>query len=164
MKDAFLSLGSNRGNRISNIKQALFLLERSSGIRVMDASALYQTEPMYLRDQAPFLNCVVIIATSLEPFTLLAACKEVERALGRKPGRRYGPRIIDLDIVSYGRRVIRTPELTIPHPGLTERRFVLLPLFKLAPYWRHPGLDLNVRELLASLGRELKVIYYGEIG
>lgn len=148
---------------MENIKRALFLLERSAGVKVTDISALYESEPMYLRDQALFLNCVAIISTSLEPFALLTACQEVERALGRKRGRRYGPRVIDLDIVSYGRRLVRTPELTIPHPALLERRFVLLPLFELAPYWRHPGLELNVRELLGLLGRESKVIYYGEI-
>ncbi|MFH1037752.1 MAG: 2-amino-4-hydroxy-6-hydroxymethyldihydropteridine diphosphokinase [PVC group bacterium] len=162
--DAFLSLGSNRGDRADNIRHALFLLGRAPGIRVTDASALYESAPLYLREQAAFLNCVTVLMTELDPHQLLEVCKGVERVMGRERGRRYGPRIIDLDIVSYGRRVIRTPELSIPHPGLEERRFVLLPLSTVAPYWRHPFRDRSVRELLFALGEDEGVSYYGEIG
>lgn len=162
--DTFISLGSNRDDRSGYIRQALFLLGRVPGIRLRDVSALYESEPMYLREQALFLNCVAIISTTLEPYVLLAACQKIERGLGRRRRIRYGPRVIDLDIISYGRRLVNIPGLTIPHPGLPERRFVLQPLFELAPYWRHPGLGRSVKELLGSLKSGDKVIYYGEIG
>ncbi len=161
--DAFISLGSNRGDRAGNIRHALFLLGRVPGIRVTDASALYESDPLYLREQASFLNCVTVLMTGLEPHQLLGVCKGIEEAMGRERGRRYGPRIIDLDIVSYGRRVIRTRELSIPHPGLEERRFVLLPLSMIAPYWRDPFRDRSVRELLRARGEDEGVSYYGEI-
>lgn len=161
--DTFISLGSNREDRVGYIRQALFLLGRTPGIRVRDVSALYETEPMYLREQALFLNCVAIITTALEPYILLAACQKIERVLGRIRSIRYGPRVIDLDIISYGRRLIDIPGLIIPHPGLSERRFVLEPLFEVAPYWRHPARNRSVKELLDALKSEDKVIYYGEI-
>ena len=118
---------------------------------------------MYLREQALFLNCVAIISTTLEPDILLMACQKIERDLGRKRKIRNGPRVIDLDIISYGRRLVNIPGLTIPHPRLTERRFVLKPLLELAPYWRHPGLGRSVKELLDLLQSGDKVIYYGEL-
>ncbi|MEA1926761.1 MAG: 2-amino-4-hydroxy-6-hydroxymethyldihydropteridine diphosphokinase [Candidatus Auribacterota bacterium] len=161
--DTFISLGSNRADRVGNIRQALLLLGRSSGVRVRDVSSLYESEPMYLREQDLFLNCVAIISTTLEPYDLLAICQEIEKTLGRRRTIRYGPRLIDLDIISYGRRLVKIPGLTIPHVGLPERRFVLQPIFELAPYWRHPGLDRSVKELLDSLVGDEKVIYYGEL-
>ena len=161
--DTFISLGSNRADRDGYIRKALFLLGRTPGIRVRDVSALYESEPMYLREQPLFLNCVAIISTTLEPNILLAACQKIEKVLGRRRRIRYGPRVIDLDIISYGRRLVNSPGLTIPHPRLTERRFVLQPLFELAPYWRHPGLGRSVKELLGLLQSRDKVIYYGEI-
>ncbi len=161
--DTFISLGSNRADRDGYIRKALFLLGRTPGIRVKDVSALYESEPMYLREQALFLNCVAIISTTLEPDILLMACQKIERDLGRKRKIRNGPRVIDLDIISYGRRLVNIPGLTIPHPRLTERRFVLKPLLELAPYWRHPGLGRSVKELLDLLQSGDKVIYYGEL-
>jgi 2-amino-4-hydroxy-6-hydroxymethyldihydropteridine diphosphokinase len=161
---AFIALGSNRSSRAERIRRALFLLDGTPGTRVVDVSGLYETEPLYYRPQADFLNCVAAIETALDPFGLLAACRKIEGELGRIRTRRYGPREIDLDIIAYGRRMIRTPELTIPHPGLAGRRFVLLPLRELAPYWRHPVLDRGVGELLAALGESGRVVYQGEIG
>ena len=161
--DTFISLGSNRADRDGYIRQALFLLGRTPGIRVRDVSALYESEPMYFREQAFFLNCVAIISTTLEPYVLLASCQKIEKALGRRRKIRYRPRVIDLDIISYGRRLVNIPGLTIPHPGIPERRFVLLPLLELTPYWRHPGLGRSVKELLGFLESGNKVIYYGEL-
>lgn len=161
--DTFISLGSNRADRDGYIRQALYLLGCTPGIRVRDVSALYESEPMYLREQPLFLNSVAIISTTMEPYLLLAACQKIERALGRRRMIRYGPRVIDLDIISYGRRLVNIPGLTIPHPRLHERRFVLQPLFELAPYWRHPGLGRSVKELLGLLKSGDEVIYYGEL-
>jgi len=160
---AFIALGSNRSFRTDRIRRALFLLDRLPGTRVVDVSGLYETEPLYYRPQADFLNCVAALETALEPFALLEECWRIERELGRVRARRYGPREIDLDIIAYGRRLIRTPELTVPHPGLPGRRFVLLPLREIAPYWRHPALDRGVGELLAALGDKARVVYQGEI-
>ncbi len=160
---AFIALGSNRSFRADRIRRALFLLDRLPETRVVDVSGLYESEPLYYRPQADFLNCVAALETTLEPFGLLQQCWRIERELGRVRTRRYGPREIDLDIIAYGRRMIRTPELTIPHPGLAGRRFVLLPLREIAPYWRHPALDRGVAELLAALKDSGRVVYQGEI-
>lgn len=161
--DTFISLGSNLADRVDYIRRALFLLGRTPGIRVRDVSALYESEPMYFHEQAQFLNCVAILSTTLEPHVLLAVCQKIEKTLGRKKKIRYGPRVIDLDIISYGRRLVNLPGLIIPHPGLPERRFVLQPLLELAPYWRHPAHDRSVRELLDLLKSREIVIYYGEL-
>ncbi len=161
--DAFISLGCNRMFRAEMIRRALFLIDGMPETRVTDVSGIYETEPLYFRAQSDFLNCVAAVSTALEPFELLAGCRKIERELGRIPTHRYGPREIDLDIISYGRRMIRTPELIIPHPGAVGRRFVLLPLREIAPYWRHPELDRSVGELLAALGENGRVIYQGEI-
>lgn len=160
---AFIALGSNRFFRAELIRRALFLLDRVPANQVTAVSGLYETEPLYYRTQSDFLNCVAAVETALEPFELLECCRGIERELGRTRTRRYGPREIDLDIISYGRRLIRSPELTIPHPGLTGRRFVLLPLKEIAPYWRHPALDRGVGELLAALGGCGRVVYQGEV-
>lgn len=160
---AFIALGSNRSFRADRIRRALFRIDGLAGTRVTDVSGLYETEPLYYRPQADFLNCVAAVETVLEPIQLLDRCLGIERDLGRTRGRRYGPREIDLDIIAYGRRVIRTPELTVPHPGLAGRRFVLLPLREIAPYWRHPVLDRGVGELLAALGESGRVVYQGGI-
>ncbi len=160
---AFIALGSNRSFRADRIRRALFLIDGLPGTRVIDVSGLYETEPLYYRPQADFLNCVAAVETVLEPIQLLDRCLGIERDLGRTRSRRYGPREIDLDIIAYGRRVIRTPELTVPHPGVAGRRFVLLPLREIAPYWRHPVLDRGVGELLAALGERGRVVYQGGI-
>lgn len=160
---AFIALGSNRPSRAERIRRALFLLGGVPETRVTAVSGLYETEPLYWREQPEFLNCVAAVETELDPFQLLVCCRGIERELGRTPARRYGPRKIDLDIISYGRRQIRSPELTIPHPGAAGRRFVLLPLREIAPYWRHPVLDRGVGELLAALGGCGRVVYQGEI-
>lgn len=160
---AFIALGSNRSSRAERIRRAVFLMDKIPETRVVDVSGLYETEPLYYRSQADFLNCVAAVETGLEPFGLLRECWKIEKELGRVRTRRYGPREIDLDIIAYGRRMIRSPELTIPHPGLAGRRFVLLPLREIAPYWQHPALNRGVGELLAALKDNGRIVYQGEI-
>lgn len=127
----FLSLGSNRGERERNIEEALMQLDRlSPGLK---ASRIYETEPLYFRAQPFFLNCVAALSWESSPYELLDHLKSLEREFGRRQSRRFGPRPLDIDILLWGRRVLASSRLTIPHPRLTERRFVLLPLLELAP-------------------------------
>lgn len=129
---AFLSLGSNLGDRREALQAALRALERR-GARVVRRSSLYETAPVGLTDQPAFLNLAVEVATDLTPDELLAACRRVEDDLGRVRRERWGPRTVDIDILLYDRRTVQTADLEIPHPRITERRFVLEPLLEIAP-------------------------------
>ena len=149
MKLAYLSLGSNLGNREGMLQEALRLLQ-APDLRVVRVSPVYETEPMELRDQPWFLNLVAEIETDLLPRQLLARTRKIEKELGRKRKVSKGPRTIDIDILLYGSFVIDTPDLQVPHPRMAERRFVLEPLAQLAPELRHPVLRRTVSELLAA--------------
>ena len=141
-------MGSNLGNREGYLKQAIAHLAQNPGIEVVRCSRFYDSEPKYFRDQPRFLNCVIEIRTRLMPDALLQICQSIEETLGREKSFRYGPRVIDLDILFYGLQVIQKPNLQIPHPHLRERRFVLEPLCELNPDWEHPGLKKSVKQLL----------------
>jgi 2-amino-4-hydroxy-6-hydroxymethyldihydropteridine diphosphokinase len=147
----YLGLGSNIGERASTIAAALRALERP-GLRFVRASSLYETEPMGLREQAWFLNAVAEFETILFPRQLLLHIQKVERSLGRVRTVANGPRTIDIDILLYGRAVVRTRELEIPHPRFRERRFVLAPLAELNPKLRDPVTHRTVTDLLAGVG------------
>ncbi len=149
MKTVYLSLGSNLGDRERNLRQALRLL-KDAGVRAQRVSSVYETEPLELRDQPRFLNVAVQAETELFPKQLLARIRKIEFELGRKRLRPKGPRTVDIDILLYGDAVIETGELTVPHPRMTERRFVLEPMAELAPDLRHPTMRRTMRELLAA--------------
>ena len=147
VKRVFLSLGSNLGERLANIRAALEQLG-AAGIEVCRVSSFYKTEPVGFGPQAWFVNCVAEVRTQLMPLRLLKTLKAVERRVGRRSGVAKGPRPIDIDILLYENVVVRSSVLTIPHARLGERRFMLIPLRELAPQVRHPVVKRTVLELL----------------
>jgi 2-amino-4-hydroxy-6-hydroxymethyldihydropteridine diphosphokinase len=150
LKTAFLALGSNIGDREANLRDAVNRLA-SDQIRVLRRSSLYETAPQELLDQPWFLNAVVEIETSMFPMQLLAFVREIEHRMGRRRETPKGPRNIDIDILFYGRTVIATPELEVPHLRIAQRRFVLEPLAEIAPEFRHPLTGKTAGEMLAAL-------------
>jgi 2-amino-4-hydroxy-6-hydroxymethyldihydropteridine diphosphokinase len=145
-RTVYLSLGSNAGDRRKNLQRAVAALV-AAGLRHLRCSSLYETQPLGGPPQRFFLNAVVEARSSWMPLSLLQHLKAIERALGRRPGRRWGPRPIDIDILFYGGLRIRHPQLQIPHPELYHRRFVLVGLHELAPHWRDPATHRSIREL-----------------
>ena len=143
----YLALGSNLGDRLANLKQAIAAL--TPQINVKAKSQVYETPPWGFEDQPKFLNQVVKAKTYLEPEQLLKHLKRLELTLGRKESVPNGPRLIDMDILFYDDLVLNTPALVIPHPRLHERGFVLLPLMDIAPDLVHPVSKQSVREMAA---------------
>jgi 2-amino-4-hydroxy-6-hydroxymethyldihydropteridine diphosphokinase len=149
MKTAYLGLGSNVGDREANLRGAVERLA-AAGMRVLRTSPIYETEPVDYTAQRWFLNQVVEIETGLFPLQLLARTSRIEREMGRARTVPKGPRTIDIDILLFGKTVMRTAQLEIPHPRMGERRFVLAPLADLAPDLRHPATRQTVREMLEA--------------
>lgn len=151
-KQAYLSLGSNLGKRRANLEGAITAFE-SEGIRVIARSSIYETEPQDVIDQPWFLNMVVHCEISCFPIQLLAVLRRIENGLGRVRSltTRRGPRLIDIDILLFGQVTMDTKHLTIPHPRMLDRRFVLEPLLEIDRSLRHPG----TREMLSDKLREL---------
>jgi 2-amino-4-hydroxy-6-hydroxymethyldihydropteridine diphosphokinase len=147
MTEAILALGSNLGDRAGNLRAAIDLLGER-GVRVMRASSVWETAPVPA-DQPTFLNAVIAAETALAPRELLTTVKDVEHVLGRRPGRRWGPRPIDIDILFYGEERVDDPNLVIPHPEISRRVFVLAPLAEVTS-GPLPGLSATATELLAA--------------
>jgi 2-amino-4-hydroxy-6-hydroxymethyldihydropteridine diphosphokinase len=152
MREGYLSLGSNVGDRRANLQAAVDALPRH-GVDVLASSSVYDTEPVgEVLDQPEFLNACLRIRTRLDPLGLLDACKAVERELGRESGGpRHGPRRIDVDVLMLGQEVFRSERLSLPHEQVTSRRFVLVPLLELAPDLAVPGSG-PASQALAALG------------
>lgn len=149
MAQVFIGFGTNLGDREQQLRAALTRVARV--VEITHTSAVYETEPWGVSGQPRYLNLVIQGETDLVPHELLSALHKIEQEMGRIRGMRYGPRIIDLDILLYDRAILKTDELEIPHPRIPERRFVLLPLAELAPDLIHPELHLSMRELLERL-------------
>lgn len=160
----YLGLGSNLGSREGNLDRCLRCLTgnhlpgqedatapeelfKPGGLSLVRASKIYETEPWGFTDQGRFLNRVVEVSTAVSPRELLAGIKELESSLGREPVERFGPRVIDIDILLYGSETVDLPDLQIPHPRLHQRAFVLVPLAEMAPAMIHPSLGISIGEL-----------------
>ena len=149
MNGIYLLMGSNMGNRLAYLREATRLLS-TYGIQVLDESSIYETAPWGPKDQSWFLNIVVEVVTSKDPSTLLSCILEVERTLGRVRKEKWGERCIDIDILYYHDEIITRETLSIPHPGIPDRKFTLVPLVEMAPLELHPSLQKNQMELLAA--------------
>ncbi|MEO1716131.1 MAG: 2-amino-4-hydroxy-6-hydroxymethyldihydropteridine diphosphokinase [Planctomycetota bacterium] len=154
MTTALIAIGSNLGDRSANIERSLSALDALPGVTVVRTSTIVETDPVGPQDQGPYLNAAAVLETSLGPHELLECMLGVEHWLGRDRSReqRWGPRTIDLDLLSHGGVELSTPDLTLPHPRLHERGFVLSPLAQIAPDAVIPGLNATPTELLAALG------------
>jgi 2-amino-4-hydroxy-6-hydroxymethyldihydropteridine diphosphokinase len=149
-QSVYLSLGSNLGNREANLNRAVRMLRDPDRVMLERISSCFETEPVGYRDQPWFLNLALEIRTSLTPRQVLDRCKRIERSMGRVPTFQGAPRVIDLDILLYGKRIVDDLDLTIPHPRMARRRFVLEPLSEIAPDTIHPVLGMNLRSILLA--------------
>lgn len=158
MKDVYLSLGTNMGDRQAHLQQALAGLKTLPQSELVAISPIYQTAAWGKTDQADFLNLCVHLRTELGPQELLAQTQALELDLGRERHEKWGPRTIDIDILLFGDERIDRPNLKIPHPYMDQRAFVLVPLADIAGHVRHPVLDKKIGELLANLdGQEVEL-------
>ena len=144
----FLGIGTNLGDRERNLQEARTAL--SQRLEILKESSIYQTAPWGYLDQPVFLNQVIKAQTDLSSLNLLGFLTETEKLLGRQANFRYGPRLIDLDILFYGNRIIQTPRLQVPHPRLAQRAFVLVPMAEIAPEFVHPQKGQTITQLLAA--------------
>jgi 2-amino-4-hydroxy-6-hydroxymethyldihydropteridine diphosphokinase len=147
MEEVYLLLGSNEGNRNHHLEQARQLIATRCG-EIQAASSLYETEAWGLKEQSPFLNQALIIRTSKSPGELLKILKAIEKEVGRIETTKWGPRVIDIDILFYGKEIVDLPDLKIPHAYLQQRRFTLVPLNEIAADFMHPFLNKPVKTLL----------------
>lgn len=155
-KKVFIGIGTNIGDRKDNLNKAIKLLGENEKALIKKVSSIYETAPVGYLDQAAFLNIVAEIETILDPFELMAFTASIEKAMGRERLIKWGPRIIDLDILLYENQVVKTENLIIPHPRIRERAFVLIPLMEIAPEILLNGLPIE-KYINAIEGQEVKI-------
>jgi len=158
MHVAYIGFGSNIGDRLAHIQNAIHALSKMEEITLQKISSVYKTDPVGYEAQAEFLNGVAAIQTSLPPLSLLHTLKNIETIIGRRHRIRWGPREIDLDILIYGDLCLETEKLVIPHPEMHRRRFVLAPLVEIAPNLVHPVFQETVQTLLECLEADKSVV------
>ena len=158
MPVAYIGFGSNIGDRLVHIQNAIYVLSKTEGITLQKISSIYKTDPVGYEAQAQFLNGVAAIQTSLSPLSLLHTLKDIETEIGRQHRIRWGPREIDLDILIYGDMCFQAEKLVIPHPEMHRRRFVLAPLVEIAPDAVHPVFQETVQTLLERLKDDTSVV------
>ncbi|HAF60856.1 MAG TPA: 2-amino-4-hydroxy-6-hydroxymethyldihydropteridine diphosphokinase [Anaerolineaceae bacterium] len=145
----FLGIGTNLGDRLENLHKALQAIQRFADLKKV--SSTYETEPWGYTEQPTFLNQVLAASTMRSPFEVLNSIKSIEGEIGRTPTFRYGPRIIDIDILFYDNILLEDARLILPHPHITERAFVMVPLDEIAPNYIHPALQLTIHELIKDM-------------
>jgi 2-amino-4-hydroxy-6-hydroxymethyldihydropteridine diphosphokinase len=159
----YLGMGSNLGDRDRNMRNAIAALRRA-GVRILRVSSLYVTEPLEIRNQPWFLNCVIEAETHLMPRELLGLLRNIEAAAGRRRMARSGPRVLDLDILLFADGAFKNRWLEVPHPRMAERKFVLMPLAEIAPTAHHPKLHLTVGQLLAATKDRSRIRRFHALG
>ncbi len=160
----YVGIGSNLGDKLDNCRRAIEVIGSDTRNRLLKCSPFYHTEPVGEKEQDWFVNGVLGVETSLGPRELMDFLLAIEKKMGRVRGERWGPRVIDLDILFFDQKAIREGGLEIPHPRLQERRFVLVPLKDIAPHLVHPLLGKTISQLLAELKKEEKVLPLSEVG
>ena len=160
MYAAYIGFGSNIGDRLAYIQNAIDILSKTEGIILKEISSIYTTDPVGYEEQPQFLNGVAVIQTSLSPLSLLHTLKDIETAIGRKHRIRWGPREIDLDILIYEDVCVQTEKLVIPHPEMHLRGFVLVPLAEIAPDLMHPVFQVSIQTLRSRLkdGKFVRIV------
>lgn len=154
----FIGIGSNLGDPLSNCLEAITKISLAGHIEVSIVSSFYRTEPVGYKDQEWFINGAIEVKTAFTPRTLLKTLKALEYEMGRTGGDRWGPRVIDLDILFYGQEIIREEGIVIPHPELHKRGFVLIPLNEIASYVIHPAFGVSIKGLLDRLDDKSGVV------
>ena len=163
MVTVYIGVGSNLGDTKANIQKAIKMMRENKILQGIQTSSLYLTEPVGKKKQPDFLNLVVKGQTELEPSELLGSLLDIEDKLGRKRNKKWGPREMDLDILFYDDMILKQKNLTIPHPEIENRKFVLIPLVELSPDLKHPVLNKNISELLENTKDHCRVELYGRV-
>ena len=157
MSIAYIGLGSNLNDKMANLNKAMELIEQDSKVNVLKRSSVYQTEPVGIKDQPLFLNMVMEVETEFSPIDLLNFLQDIEKQMGRKKEKKWGPRNIDLDLLLYEDQIINSAELTLPHAQMHQRKFVLIPLAEIAKEKIHPLKKQTISDLLEDLKEDSQV-------